>query len=78
MFHVLTGLKAVSAGLIASSAGVILLIAFCGTSELDISAMHPDIFACFLFGASLILLRKFKWNPILVMVLSGIAGYFIY
>ena len=78
LFQVLNGLKAVSAGLIASSAGVILLIAFCGTSELDISALHPDIFACCLFGACLLLLRKWKWNPIPVMVLSGIAGYFIY
>jgi len=31
-----------------------------------------------LFGAALFVLRKWKMNPILLMTLTGVAGYFIY
>lgn len=78
IFQVLNGLKAVSAGLIASSAAVILMISFFGTSELEFSAFQPNLIACIIFGFCLLLLRKWKLNPILVMVLAGFAGYFIY
>ena len=65
-------------GLIAASAGTILLIALCGTSDLFSGAAQINAAALVLFGAALFILRKFKWNPMLVMVLCGAAGGFIF
>lgn len=78
VMSVLGGLRAVSVGLIAASAGTILLIALCGTSDLFSGAAQINAAALVLFGAALFILRKFKWNPMLVMVLCGAAGVVIY
>lgn len=78
ILNVLKGLKACSVGLIAASASTILMIAFCGTSTLDFTAFQWNLFAIGIFTVALIFLRKLHLNPIFVMVLSGIAGYFIY
>lgn len=81
---VLRGLRAVSIGLIAASASTILLIAFCGTMELpSLSAIIGgkvtfNLIAAGIFAVSFFILRKWKLNPMLVMVLSGVAGVFLY
>ena len=73
---VLSGLRACSVGLIASSACTILLIALTGTAQP--TALDIDLITAILFAASLFLLRKFKMNPMLVMLLCGAAGVGIY
>lgn len=73
---VLSGLRASSVGLIAASACTILLIALTGTAQP--TALTIDISTAALFAASLFLLRKFKTNPLLVMLLSGAAGVVLY
>lgn len=77
VFEILSGLKAASLGLIVSAAATILLIAFFGTSSPLYGSM-PDLTALAVFGASLIALRKWKINPILLMVITGAAGIFLY
>ncbi len=75
---VLSGLRAASVGLIAASAGTILLIALCGSPEPFGGAMRFNAIALALFAACLLLLRKWKWNPMLVMLVSGAAGVVLY
>lgn len=75
----LEGLKASSVGLIMSAGFTILLLTFFEASELS-----SDLFSTFdwkaviLFLVSLVVLRKFKPNPILLMSLAGVVGFFIY
>lgn len=74
---VLEGLKAASVGLIMSAGGTILLLTFCGTFDWRAVA-EADLPSIFLFGAALFILRKWNMNPILLMVLTGTAGYIVY
>lgn len=76
--NVLRGLRSSSVGLIASAASTIILITFLGTSSLNIVSFNINITAIILFIVSLFLLRKYKPNPILIMVLTGIIGLFAY
>lgn len=77
ILNVLIGLRSASVGLIASSACTILLIALCGTADFSkISGINLK--AGIIFAAAVFVLRKFKMNPMLVMGLSGAAGFFLY
>jgi len=76
--NVLKGLTASSVGLIASAASTIILIAIVGTSTFDLENFNLNVVAVILFIASLFLLRKYKLNPILVMVLTGVVGLLVY
>lgn len=79
VLNILKGLRAVSVGLIASSASTILLIAFGGISKLEeAERVNINTMAIIIFVVSIFLLRKFKLNPMLIMVLSGTAGFFLY
>ena len=78
VFTVLKGLRAASIGLIAASAGTILTMALAGTTVLGSVTLRVHGIAAALFAVSLFLLRKFRWNPILVMAVSGVAGAVIY
>ncbi len=73
---ILKGLRSSSLGLIAAAAGALLVIAFFGSEipKLDNFQMP----AALVFALSLFLLRKFKLNPIIIIVLSGIAGILLY
>lgn len=73
VFEALNGLKAASVGLIMSAAATILLLTFLGTSTISRSA-QVDWVAVVVFSGSLFALRKWKMNPILLMVLTGILG----
>lgn len=75
----LKSLKASSVGLIMSAGFTILLLTFFESSELSRNMLaHIDWSAAFLFATSLIILRKFKPNPILLMCLAGFIGFLIY
>lgn len=75
----LESLKASSVGLIMSAGFTILLLTFFETSEFSSNTLSQfDWKAAILFIVSLVILRKFKPNPILLMCLAGVVGFFIY
>lgn len=74
---VLRGLKSVATGLIGSAGAGILLLALTGHNDFG----APSGFCFYALGIalfSMILLRRFKANPVWVMALSAVAGIFIY
>ena len=75
---ILLGLKASSLGLILSAVVTILLLAFIGTSSFDLSAAQLNFPAVVVFAVSFFVIRKYKINPVLLMVLTGISGAFLY
>lgn len=76
VMDVLNGLKAASLGLILSASATILLLTFTGSSQLkDFSGIDWGAFV--IFSALVLLLRKVRINPILIMVLTGISGLFL-
>ncbi len=72
--NILKGLRSASIGLIASSAGTILMLSFLGTSTWNLVEMSLQIKSIIIFVVCLFLLRKTKVNPMEAMILSGIAG----
>ncbi len=76
--NILKGLRSTSVGLIAASTSTIILIAFCGSPSLDIKAVNFNITAIIVFIISLFSLRKYKMNPIFIIILTGIIGLFFY
>lgn len=75
--HILNGLKASSCGLIASSASTIILLAFFNVSSLT-EIQSFNIFAGASFLVCFFLIRKYKWNPMLIMVIAGGLGLVFY
>jgi len=78
VFDVLNGLKSASLGLIISAALTIVLQALYGDIELQSALFMLNWTALFMFLAMLLALRKWKINPIIIMLLSGIAGLIFY
>lgn len=75
----LKSLKASSVGLIMSAGFTILLLTFFETSEFSSHILSQfDWKAAILFVVSFVILRKFKPNPILLMCVAGVVGFFIY
>ncbi len=75
---ILKGLRSISVGLIIASTSTILLITFLGSQWLDVKVLNFNITAIFVFIISLFLLRKYKINPISIIILTGIVGLFLY
>lgn len=81
VFEVMKGLKSASIGLIMSAAGVILMITFFGSAGIadkSNSFQALDRTAVCIFLVSFLLLRKWKLNPMLIMLLTGISGAILY
>lgn len=81
VFEVMKGLKSASIGLIMSAAGVILMITFFGSAGIadkSNSFQALDRTAVGIFLVSFLLLRKWKLNPMLIMLLTGISGAILY
>jgi len=76
--NILEGLRSTSVGLITSSAFTIILIAFFGSASINIKVVDINITAIIVFIISLFLLRKYKTNPISIIILTGIIGLFFY
>lgn len=74
---ILNGLKSASLGLIISAACTILLLAFFGT-DTPVKGSVINMTAVFLFAVSLLALRKWKPNPVLILLFSGIIGLICY
>lgn len=64
-------------GLIASFAFRLILKSIFAT-EIFYSINKLEVLALVIFAISLFVLRKFKSNPILILGLSGVAGYLFY
>jgi chromate transporter len=75
---VLSGLRPAIVALIASAGSSILITAFWGEKGITSSIADINPVAIGLFAVSLFVLRKFKYNPIFVMMGSGIVGMIIY
>ena len=78
---VLSGLRPAVVALIAASGLSIVYLTFFGTEVLPALASllsRTDILAVLLFAVALFLLRKFRLNPIWVMLGTGAAGLILY
>ena len=78
MQGVLAGLRPVVVVLIAAAGIEILKLAFFETAELPKDLGGVNTIGIFLFAAAFFALRKWKLSPILVMVISGVAGIILF
>ncbi len=72
----LSGLRPAVVSLIASAGVSILILTFWDSGVVALDGF--DVSALCLFAAALFVLRKWKPNPILIMALSGLAGFIMY
>jgi len=75
---ILGGLRPAVVALIASAGLTILIVAFYGNNVITLNISDINFVAVGLFALSLIVLRRFKPNPIYVMIGSGIIGMSVY
>ncbi len=78
VLEVLNGLKSASSGLIISASCTIMLLTLYGSDRPQTDFLALNWTALFLFLAMLFLLRKYKLNPLVIMLISGIAGFVLY
>ncbi|MEY8524727.1 chromate transporter [Lachnospiraceae bacterium 38-10] len=78
VLEVLNGLKSASSGLIISAASTIILLALYGSSMSETDFLSLNWIALFIFLTMLFLARKWKLHPILIIFISGIAGFVFY
>jgi len=78
VMEVLNGLKSASLGLIISAAFTMILLALYGGNQSEINFLSLNWIALFIFLSALLILRKWKLNPIIVIVISGMAGFVFY
>ncbi len=74
----LSGIRPAVTGLIASAALTILILILWGENGFSTNLESLNFVAFILFAASLIVLRKWKPNPIFIILGSGIVGGAIY
>lgn len=70
IFSILCGLRSASTGLIASAAVSLVLLALQPAAGIDAAALIA-------FALSMAALRKLRWNPILLIFLTGVLGLWI-
>lgn len=75
---IIKGLRPAVVALIASAGLSVMITALFGKEDFSFQLSDLNLIAVGLFAASLFLLRKFKLNPIYVMLISGAAGIIIY
>lgn len=78
VLEVLNGLKSASLGLIISAACTIVLLALYGGDPLRSDLQTLNRTALFMALTMLFILRKWKLNPVVIMLVSGIAGLVFY
>lgn len=74
---ILKGLRPTVVALIASAGISILLLSFFGSSE-SLNTENINIISVFIFLLGIFILRKFKLNPIYIIIGSGVIGLLIY
>jgi len=75
---VLEGLRPAVVALIASAGLSILVLSFWGERGFSLNINYIDCISVGLFTSSLFILRKFKLDPLFVMLGSGVIGGIIY
>ena len=75
---VLAGLRPAVIAMIASAGISLLILALYGQRTLPANPAAVDVVALAIFAAGFIALRKWKPNPLWVMVASGVAGVMLY
>lgn len=75
--QILRGLKAASLGLIASAAATIVQMTFAKETASE-ALWRPDWVLFLLLAVSFYLRQGRKWNPILIMLLTGVCGIVLY
>jgi len=75
---VLSGLRPTIVALIASAGLTIFMLAVWGEGGFSINAQSINFVSVLLFATALFILRKWKLNPVYVMLGSGIIGGAIY
>lgn len=78
MQGILTGLRPAIVAMIASAGMGILLLALFQSSFTELAPGNFRVIEAVLFAGSLVLLRKFKVSPILIIFGTGIVGTIIY
>lgn len=75
---ILSGLRPAVVALIASAGVTLTILAFYGEGGFTTNIKSINFVAVILFALCLFLLRKFKINPIVVMLGSGVVGGIVY
>lgn len=75
---VLSGLRPAVIAMIASAGISLMILAFYGQRELPADLKNLDYIAAGIFAAGLLVLRKWKMNPIWVMAGAGVLGVLLY
>lgn len=75
---VLAGLRPAVIAMIASAGISLLIMALFGQRTLPDNLSSADAVAAFIFAAGIIILRKWKTNPLWVMAGSGVIGVILY
>lgn len=75
---ILEGIRPVVVALVGSAGISILTLAFWGEKGISSNVGDINIIAVILFATGLFILRKWKPNPILIMLGSGLIGMIIY
>lgn len=78
VLEVLNGLKSASLGLIISASCTIILLALYGGNKSNLDFLALNWTALFMFLVMLFILHKWKINPVVIMLISGIAGLVFY
>ncbi|MCI9052371.1 MAG: chromate transporter [Lachnospiraceae bacterium] len=78
VLEVLNGLKSASLGLIISASCTIILLTLYGGNKSNLDFLALNWTALFMFLVMLFILRKWKINPVVIMLISGIAGLVFY
>ncbi len=74
----LDGLRPTAAGLIGTAAVSVLLVALFGSDGLPVAFSSLDFLSLSLFAVALFILRRFKQNPVFVMLACGALGVTVY
>jgi chromate transporter len=75
---ILSGLRPAVIAMIASAGISLLIMAFYGQSTLPNNLTSLDVVALMIFAIDIFILRKWKSNPLWVMLCSGIVGIVLY
>lgn len=75
---ILAGLRPAVVAMIASAGLSLLILSFYGQRTVPADPGEINYISVFIFGAGLLVLRKWKANPICVMAGSGAAGVLLY
>jgi chromate transporter len=75
---VLAGLRPAVVAMIASAGITLVIMAFYGERTLPVDLSGINIISVMIFAAGFLVLRKWKVNPIYVMLGAGAAGVLLY